>query len=458
MVTDRRARFCGRCGGTLIAEVDGTSPRRRRPVSRGVLLGSGILVATAVVTAMLMGTDLMDVSWPDTVEGDAEVAVTEQGSGEPIQPAGEVDGDIAAALREQLDPDALRCQPRGCQRWRLPFARSWSLTGRDGDRLGFVRDHHAPWPEAEDADGVLADGGAEVLVVDMTTGEEVFRRVLDRARSVDDVGDISRRWEVLRVHLFGSSVVVVGDRTVTTFGERGEVLWSRPFEGSHHGMVDGTLISSDEAAAGYTIRGHDAQDGSERWSRASVVVPRILDVEGLVAVVPDPSEQVTRLIDAATGGDVAEIDGRLVTGARTEAGVTVVLTRGQDLEVVAFDVDRDADPLWRVALEDRIVGDVWLSLPVDGDRITIGHDAGQIDLALEDGARLRPEESEDSSQAEGWTDALGREWQTPDDGFRLTAGDRWVEVTGRDLWLVSDDPLVVSDGVTLMGVQLVPGG
>jgi hypothetical protein len=310
---ERGARFCGNCGGNLTTARDprtsragasSVSGRRWHPdriISRGTLIVVGVvaLAGTVIATAVLVAGSSMSLpGLPRAVE-EAEIAAPDPTAG--AERLGDRDPDQAAALRDAVDPARLRCEPEGCEVWRLAGVRPdpWQPGGAgSGDRLAQVV-------------------GSDVVVLDLRSGDEVLRVTLPeldeatigstigpgagaRALLVDDriavlVDDLvivldGEGAELLRIGVPGASdgfVAPYGDNLLLAqpmFGgsggdhvslvdtRTGEIVLSRHGASALlHGSSDDVLLLSIEPgwdAVGARLAAVDAVTGEELWSRS----------------------------------------------------------------------------------------------------------------------------------------------------------------------------------------------
>ena len=144
----RTARYCGACGHALTAPAlpPAEGPRRRHGIRIAALTTVGTLAFTAAVAANL------DLRLP-TRAPDPSVALADEGAvprGRPVSP------ELRDTLLAPFDPNRLRCEPAGCERWRIDFDDDMGSVTTFGDLVA-----------------VMVDG--EVIALDALTGEEVWR-------------------------------------------------------------------------------------------------------------------------------------------------------------------------------------------------------------------------------------------------------------------------------------------
>jgi hypothetical protein len=485
----------------------------------GAVVGAAVLLASMSVT--------LPTALSGSVRSDREVSLTDEATGAPMRPGGRVDPTTATQLRELSDPSMLRCRPRGCERWQRPLEDSWHPVAAGGGLLALVRDVHVS--TVDEAEGDTAGQRAtitELMVLDGTTGDEVFRSRFavggDAGGHAVPAPSADTR---LQVAFTSDAVVIREDRLLASLTLDGEPRWSRWFtddrewwlevagehlivhvddephqrsvvpsarllvldpsdgetvwqlETVHHELTETEVTLVHRGDAGYLVQNHDLADGDLLWERPTARPTWVLPaVRGAVPISRPAGEGGDVLVDARTGADIAELGGSLVAGIGGPGDWSYLLLdvssswsdpeqaadwlepdRPHDLEVVALDARLRA--VWRTSVGASLQGHVFLvqhgedALSVVGDTVrgTLST-AATLDLATGE-YRLRLDAATASSGSPGNPSGL---WITPDgDRFTVASEGASAVVTG-EAYLVSEDPLVVTDGHTLMGLQLVP--
>jgi hypothetical protein len=362
------------------------------------------------------------------------------------------------------------------------------LDGTTGDEI--FRDRFAVGADAG-GDAVPASSADVRLQVAFTSDAVVFRddRLL-AALSLDGDPRWSRwfpddhEWwlEVAGEHL----VVHVDDgrhqpsvepstRLLVLDPSDGETVWQ--LEAVHHELTEAevTLVRRDDAE--YLVQNYALADGELLWERTTARPTWVLPaVRGAVPISRPAGEGGDVLVEAGTGADIAELGGSLVAGIGGPGDWSYLLVdissswsdpeqaadwldpdRPHDLEVVALDARLRA--VWRTSVGASLRGHVFLTqhgedaLSIVGDTARgIPSTAATLDLATGE-HRLRIDAATAGFGSPVNTSGL---WITPDgDRFTVASEGASAVVTG-EAYLVSEDPLVVTDGRTLMGLQLVP--
>jgi hypothetical protein len=255
----------------------------------------------------------------------------------------------------------------------------------------------------------------------------------------------------------------------------GETVWQ--LEAVHHELTEAEVTLVRHDGAEYLVRNHDLSDGELLWERTTARPPWVLPaVRGAVPISRPAGEGGDVLVDARTGADLVELEGSLVAGIDGPGHRSHLLLdtssswsdpeqaadwldpdRPHDLEVVALDARLRA--VWRSSVGGSLQGHVFLAQHGEDVLSIVGDTARGI---LSTAATLDLATGEHRLRIDAATAGLGSPvnasglWITPDgDRFTVASEGASVVVTG-EAYLVSEDPLVVTDGRTLMGLQLVP--
>jgi hypothetical protein len=274
----RRARYCGRCGGSLVAPVvPGRTAvvRRRTP---GMWLGG--LLALALLGLLL--TSLPADRSPAVADvTDPEVALP--GPGE--LPARPVPGPDPAAPAAS-DTAVPLCEPEGCEVWRRTLDHPLDGLTLGAERLAYVQD-------------------ATVVGLDPATGVLRWRRAIDPMVAAERAAATGSGPRTQLVAAGEVGVVVASSRGVELLAEEGRSRWAVPLE------LDGSLVDllaaddvvlvvhelaeralwSRDAAGGEAptsvvrspprlrLTALDVTDGAVRWAR---------DLDAEAYALPDP--------------------------------------------------------------------------------------------------------------------------------------------------------------------------
>lgn len=288
----RGTRFCGRCGAAVRP---GTAPPRR-----GVLVAvgpAGVIAAVALI--------VVAVAWewpvqPPSVRS-GEVGV------EPPREAGGFGATLSpeelAQLRRQIDPDRLRCLPRGCERWRYDLAdvvdyeaghgraavltRDGVLTMHAGDEVAWSRRTRAVGDPDDGADAAAALGGGDdgvvvagnhrVAAFDLT-GEELWRRGYGEGDGRALVFEVSVLDEVVVVETASDAEA---PRIIRAFDRvRGDPVWEHEVSGVFEAHDVAVLVETGDG----DIAVLDPPTGAIRWEQASRAGRAPLVFRGRIAV------------------------------------------------------------------------------------------------------------------------------------------------------------------------------
>ncbi len=522
-IRGRAARFCGWCGSPLAGATDPeghaflpTDPRK--DASRLTIMVAITLLVAAGSVAIVRSADLVGGSRHARTQ---DVDLTDEATGAPLEAAGEVGEEQLAELRARAAGSRLRCEPRGCERWRLTLGEEWARIGTTDGHVLFLHDRR--FSTGGDAPTDSGDPATQLLVIDARTGEEVVRRelairpaprgtqpgsfaatvapggialALDGTVVALDLEGVIRWQErltdepiwYLRSHA-DRLLVFAGDLSFRRTGSdalptpgaagrlhvldpgSGAVLWSAAGELSGT-LDDEVAVLSASVGEGFVTRAHDLDDGRVRWERATAQVLHTAPERGLVLLANGRDGPGDVLIDAHTGAEILALDGTLVTTMDQADGRSYLLidsatrdddargpvVRGPDSDLVVLALDAQGQPLWRTEVETLYAG--YARLSTSDDLLVLLGERGAVvgfDLATGEAQKVNPGLG-GSADAPVWTDADGRVIRPTADGMRIGSEAGRVEVHGEHgAWLVADDPLLVTDGATLMAVDLVPG-
>lgn len=314
--TAAHARFCGTCGERLRSQAD---PGHARPGGATGVRSRWVLISGVLLVAAVTGTALLSrgsVEPPSSADG--EVALPDE-LGAPAQ--------LTPEQRDSLGrfrPDRLRCEPQGCEEWRLmldhPAERvavghgwlavldgavlrlrglggttshldagpSWSgLPPYDHDLAGRFTAREDPDDPDAQGEGHGADATLDLLtdppeqLLVLPDGAVVLRWY-DRLAALETDGEL--RWEIpADIRTFRYIEEIDGDLLVL----RDDLAWP---EGT-----TGPRPSADPIVA--EVR--DARDGRERWSRYTLA-PRDITAGGLLITTIDGSVELVDLSDGTT--------------------------------------------------------------------------------------------------------------------------------------------------------------
>jgi outer membrane protein assembly factor BamB len=224
-----------------------------------------------------------------------------------------------------------------------------------------------PQPGPPNAD---QDHDFVVLALDRTTGEEVWRRVVTRAKPHE-------KGHPMTSHA-SASVVCTGDRIVAFFGSRGlygldhdgEVVWSKQFnqmktlagfgEGASPALHGDTLVLQWDEHGPSFVAAFDVRTGKELWRRprktdSSWGTPVITEVDGVTQVILTGSN-ATRAYALATGKPVWSCGGMSqnpVNSPLLANGVLYVMNsyKGRVIQAIPLagakgELDPGKDVLW----------------------------------------------------------------------------------------------------------------
>ncbi|HSK23928.1 MAG TPA: PQQ-binding-like beta-propeller repeat protein [Egicoccus sp.] len=429
-------------------------------------------------------------------------------NGEDVVAQGEpLSADERAALLAPFDPNRLRCEPEGCEVWRIDFGRS--ATDREVGIFG---------------DLVISTVGETITAFDVATGEEVWQRdwpATDAQRS--------RGWTVM-LSADDDLLVMVRPESGHLLGLRGDgtVAWQehepRPMQNFQ--LAGGVLLTSQLERPGRRTAGdgevtfpserivaHDAATGAHLWERtntslmsssAAVTVAR----EGGDGIALDPVDGSVRARRELATDVWLYALGQVVL-LFTQEGTTGVLTT--DLEPIPElagltdlqPISRNGQPLTgysngrvdflvgirrdeddgsvRIVTADAAGRVLWEVEPpptagtpttccrdprltADALALTMARDSDgpqEVWFDLDDGTVVEPRDDVPPPPAvnNAWwlTPSVAIEQRT--DGVRLHDDGAVLDVLGEGAWPLTHRPLYVfTNGRSLLGVQPVPAG
>jgi outer membrane protein assembly factor BamB len=398
--THKQARFCGLCGAPLLgggdglADTDSAVVRRwaRRHVT-AILAGTAaaaLLVATAAVTDIL--------TMPRS--GDPEVALP---TPEVLPSGNRLEPDETLALRQQVDPDRLRCEPRGCELWR--HSTSFDAAVR-GD-LGMVAVHGL----------VVLLEDTNLVALDRQTGEQRWTEPLD---DLLPGGATSARSEWQLLATLDDAVIVGTPHHVVLVDDGGHRRWVTPVTSGFWGgeVAEGRILLHGDRGGSEALTVLDVGDGSIVWERdGSYLTTHVQD--GHVLTSGSRRVEVVSLSD----GEIVWThdfgpDSPISGGTHREvwlADSTVVVAAPESGQLTAFDMAtglvwaRDYDATgWPV------LADTWVAVPQpDSPDIVLVDSATGTDLTT-------------------FANAIVNEWTAVEDVWVLLLTPRGIRPDERD--------------------------
>jgi hypothetical protein len=427
----RHARFCGRCGAALRATSTTRRGSRGTGVAWGTLLGVGVLALVGSLTRI-------EFSQPphDDVDLDEDIDTADPRlSAEELQ-----------ALRDQVAADRLRCEPRGCEVWRIDarIAGGRSVAGAVGvdDELIALLEDGAEGRGDDDPEP------ARVVGLDPRSGELRWEHLVTDAPATDDASGTHGGDQLLVAGRDG--LLVVHGARVTALDADGEVVWEQdaPAPSGGHWRIDTAVLAGDvvlvaggtgaAADTGGIDRARfagalDSASGQPRWTEAvhevaylddEVVVvldaarrPRALepatgevrweatralaDPEGWRYrtgpwLVVQTDTDVHDLIEVATGRHVGTLHGTLVGGPVERDGwLVAILARGDpgsgdlahDADLLrVLTVGPDASEAWSVNIGEIRPWWTCCEVAVEEDHVTVASARYERTFALDTGA------------------------------------------------------------------------
>lgn len=499
----RDARFCGRCGAML----DGSDGARRpRGPRRAVAIASRVAGVLAVVAAIAtVSTIDLSRAQPDTpVEVDDDLTP----AGPPLSAA------ERTALREQADPRRLRCEPRGCELWRLDRREAAFGNGvvmrEDGVLLGL----RGYIPAVRDDEDDPVGGGRLLVAIDPATGDELW------ARRIATVGDAADWMQMIPAPDGGA--LIVSSAEVISVDDDGEVRWHwRPEPSDRHldwwfsGIVADVLLLNNYdpygEGADHTdgLTALDVTTGEPLWSQqigawvfGSMLIA-VMDDEGLRAIHPRtgevqwerPGEQLDwtgtgsdapwvvtngdatlHLLDPETGQELASLGGWFTSPLVPVGDLWVGVLRDEPQTLPAGDtllqlvaIDANGSTVWTTPIgevgwppydccpirAEPATGTFRLTDPTGQD---LEYDAATGELVSVEEAPADSQGSDHHPLYDVWRPLPGVEAVWRDEGHRLdvrTADGAVTVTSGYGVQPESFEPLIVSDGRHLIGVQVV---
>lgn len=487
----RDARFCGRCGALLPTRHD--ARRRPRRITPVVLPALVVLVAVGLVTAIGSLERVMPGQ-----DDDPRVRLDD----DPTTTPSPLSRAEAQALRLQADPQRLRCEPRGCERWRLDATDlagidpASGVVGLHGD---LVLLHARRMPAQTDDEG--ADH--RIVAIDATTGQQRWQLTFVHDRPAD--------W--LRLLPGPQGALVLTGHSITSVDRLGAISWEWHLVGPDGAGLqvwhvvesdDVLLLDGHRTAAGDRqafVAGLDPATGQLLWSRTGLA-GAVLNEE--VVVLTDDDGRLHRL-DVATGEPLwdgpAGWPGRLVRDgdwllARSD-GRQLLVDVGSGRLLSSFVGGFDDDP---TVVDDGLVGIAivqhadaestrmrlvhirddgslgwltdlgpqspsWHCCPIEvDDTVTVSLPDADDQYDLGTGWLLRSDPRHEAAVSEGrlwrtWPATAPHaeiSWRADGGSFVLRNDDAEVTISSRGgLDIASYDPLIVSDGRELVGVHLV---
>lgn len=551
----RDARFCGACGAILDrALVTGDPARGQRRLR--ALVG----VASAAAVAATIAGGVVELR-PPTLTADPTIDLADE-------PAGilELSPDEERALRADADPDRLRCEPRGCERWRVPRPGAGQPPISTGAVLlerGLVLllGHVATEAEEErptvdgvddtrdDTSGAGGDDNADATGDETAeeTGDigRLWTRTTYRTIVAIDVETGERRWERVipppeadwipddasaRLLPGPQGALLLADGAFTSLDQDGEVVWRwgathpaglpyRPWAATQHGedmLVvadlpgqpgDRTLVAALDGRTGEPRWIHharevalleedlvvtlnsagelgavDLDDGQVRWQRP------VEDGEGLVHrvgpwIAHRRASGSHELIDPSSGEVVEELLGYLVTTADDEAGRVAAIVSGALPDTLPPDggaaqlgilvLDPSGRIAWQLPLGEI---DPWWTcchLEVTEETITVtsARFNRTFDAVTGELVAAEPTVPDDVPEPASTHELQGARWYPTQDldlevawhrdgrGLELHRDQATVTIRGDGRFFIETfDPVIVSDGQTLMGVRFPDQG
>ena len=466
----RAARFCGRCGARLPAP----------PPTLGARLRAAAPTLTAAAVAVV-GLTALVWAWP--------LQLPTPTSDEVRLDVGADSGDMGAdtdveALRRQIDPDRVRCEPRGCEQWRYAITdvvdlsvgpEHTAVVTAGPDTGPEVRMHHGgsmAW--SLDAAQILeattdaVTGTAAVHVV----GDAVAIAATGTLAFVADDGSL--RWRVPLDGGVPTAVSSVNDRVVVETddgggGERviaafdrasGDLVWD-------HAVTDVHVVDDVAVVVSTTDHGLWALDpvsGAPRWAQATYAgrTPRILgdwvglsDTFGHYLADPATGERVTS-ISGVAATDFVELPGggwaTIVTLSDRDRANWTPQRRMPLGRVVAYDADGTFR--WSRDFEAAAAPRCCTGVHTDAEHLVAVTGGERLVLDPTTGNVVRHDIT--SSERARW---LADEVEVIRDpgGLYLDDGDAGAVIRPETAAVVSESPWVVADTDEVIGVGLVEG-
>jgi outer membrane protein assembly factor BamB len=465
----RTSRFCGRCGDALTLGQD-LRPRRRLP--RGAVIAGTLGVAAAALAGMTaVGAQVVDAV---SARPDPEVELP-RSSEIPAQRG--LTGQEAEAALAPFDPDRLRCEPAGCERWRLDLPEGVDDAVRFGDLL------------------VLQTEG-ELVGLELTSGERRWEVTLD-----DVDGDAASDRTGTRLSAVGDDHLVIAGETgdLQVFDQEGRRRWQVPapspawiWEVHAVAGVVLTVGPPPSPALGSTqLHAFDVRDGTPRWStvvnelvHADDQLLAITDDEQLVRLDPEsgavvaslggaawaapltedllllwhPDSDLTTVVDADDGAPHLTLDGAIDTTLEGDGTVFLQVQdvqRPDEREIVALGLDGELRWRRRVPLDLRGGCCPGLAATDEGELFVADPDGGGWLLDQTTGADRPHRDLPPIPPGDWWTGNLAVQ-HGPGGQLRLTGADGSALVPTPTAWLLLDEPVVLAGRGGLLAVDLLP--
>lgn len=494
-----RARFCGSCGlplrrpdlPTVDSASDGRWPRRLGWIGGGV-------AAVAALTAVAVMVDGLQLP---RARPDPGVELADDDGG--IVPEGEPPSAAErAALLAPFDPNRLRCEPRGCEVWRL------DLTSGVFPHSGNGHVEVAPF-----GDLIVISSRDHIVAVDAVTGavrwEQTWPADEDRQRGSG--------WTVMLATDDEAVLVLARPERgyLLALDREGTRLWNTPTGDRFHNVavIGSTLLAAHGATGdlfdetgqritdpGETLTAFAATTGQQLWERTGAT---LMTWSERVAVVRDGDD--VAVVDLDSGGDLArrplEPDAWLYPygGVLLLFGQESQALLGPDLQplpglerlveiqpleddehhVIAIRradgadgtagashvtlVDGDGVVVWDVEMNDS-PSSIVLCCPnprLLDDAVVLPPPTGTSEpvwLDRDDGSRVDPGDFA-PAPAEGdvWWLSSSTAIEQRHDGFGLFHDGNAVDVHGQSGWPITrEPPFVIMDGRSLLAVQPMP--
>jgi hypothetical protein len=471
------SRWCGWCGTPL-----GTAAPPP-PSGRGAArLRLGVLAAAGALTVAAVGAQLATFVGPGSGGGDPEIALPGPSG---LVPSGGLSAEEAEAAIAPFDDARLRCEPDGCERWRLDLPQgSVGEARRLGDLLVLHRDGRLQaldlwtgeqrWTTPLDVrgDGPSRRGlheprmiatGASHIVVARQSGD---LHVIDQHGRSTWSGQLPEPSWIWDVHVVGDVVVTHGPPPSPSDGTtmlhayslvHGVPRWSKAVdellysEGSPFAppsardllaRIDGDIVRLDPSDGEVLVTFGDAAWATRAGAR--------------MLALWDDTEHVTRLVDERTGEQLQVVEGTVETAMTASDGTTYLLVTSYDTvqrELVA--VGDDDQLRWRrPVLRDRRDRCCLALLETQDGAIYVHQPPmdGQV-VHPDDGSDLPRRDPPPIPAGEWWTGSIAVHHL--DGGYSLRSTDGAASVLSTDSWLLLDDPVVIGSSRGLLAIDLV---
>jgi hypothetical protein len=475
----RTSRFCGRCGAPMAPMAHREPSGRWRPLLGQTLV---VLVLAAVVAApaalALTGAGGLPTFLRSAHELDVEVP-----RGGRVQ-AG-LQGDDARAALAPWDPHRLRCEPVGCERWRL------DVDGGADEVLAF-------------GDLLVVRTGDRFVALDATTG--THRWSLPVAVDDDPFG-AQRRPPETHPSILASDdtrlVVGSGSSDLRLVAPDGTVRWRTSL--APPSWIWGAALTDElvvtigpppsPAEGGVLLRALDSSDGTDRWT---AVVQELFDwsggqllvaledgsmarldpADGEVAVVYGPASwgnalgdellllwhhddgapSAVEVVRASDGTRLLRIEGN-VDEHLVHDGTIVLQAHlpGPPAERTIIALREDGAVRWERSVPTTVVPTCCTMLAIDADERLhlVEQDGHHVALDLATGAEL-PGVPPREVAPHSWVDGdLTVTYHRDGEELLLSSPRGTARVPSGAGWLVHHDPPVVVGRDGLLGIELV---